>query len=69
MSKIDEMAVKETRLGVVICWGIIIGSLVGLFSGIFWFEMGMSLLFGTSSGLIFGSVSGAIVDNKSKSNV
>jgi len=68
MNQNAEVASKETRLSMYICWGIVIGSIVGLFSGIFWFEMGLSLLFGTAIGLIIGSAIGSIVDNKSKSS-
>lgn len=36
-------------------WGIVVGSLVGLFAGIFWFEMGLSLLAGTAAGIIISA--------------
>ncbi len=47
-----------------VTWGIIIGSIVGLFAGILWFEMGLSLLFGTAAGLIIGTALGSIFGNK-----
>jgi transcriptional regulator with XRE-family HTH domain len=56
----------ESKSPIYISWGITIGSLVGIFTGIYWFEMGLSLLFGTVSGLIIGSIIGTIVDSKSK---
>lgn len=67
MKQNDGTVSKEARLNMYICWGIIIGSIVGLFAGIFWFEMGLSLLFCTALGLIIGSAIGSLLDRKSKS--
>ncbi len=36
--------------------------------GIYWFEMGLSLLFGTAASLIIGTILGTILDRKSKSD-
>ncbi|GAA6151504.1 hypothetical protein [Pseudoteredinibacter isoporae] len=35
-----------------VTWGIVIGSIIGLFAGIFWFEMGLSMLAGVSLGIL-----------------
>jgi len=59
---------KSTILGPCISWGITIGSLVGLFMGIYWFEMGLSLLLGTVSGLMIGTTIGTILDSKSNNS-
>ena len=66
MNQFDETDSSKSHMGLYICWGIIIGSIVGLFAGIFWFEMGLSLLFGTVVGLIIGTAIGSVVENKSK---
>ena len=66
MSQFSATDSGKSNLGLYVCWGIIIGSIVGLFAGIFWFEMGLSLLFGTAIGLIIGTAIGSIVENKSK---
>ena len=61
MSHSNHAVPQESHLGTYITWGIIIGSIIGLFTGIFWFEMGLSLLGGTAFGLIVGTVIGSIV--------
>jgi len=48
-------------------WGIVIGSLVGLFAGIFWFEMGLALLAGTASGIIISAFLAALKPGKQSS--
>ena len=66
MSQKDHLASIKSNLSMYVTWGIIIGSIVGLFAGIFWFEMGLSLLFGTAAGLIIGTALGSIFGNKTK---
>ncbi len=60
------MSQKKATQSIFVTWGIIVGSLAGLFAGIFWFEMGLSLLFGTASGLIIGTTLGSIFGSKTK---
>ena len=66
MSKFDATNSGKSHLGLDVLWGITLGSIVGLFAVIFWFEMGISLLFSTAIGLIIGTAIGSIVENKSK---
>jgi len=66
MSQIDQLTSIKSNLSIYVTWGIIFGSIAGLFAGIFWFEMGLSLLFGTASGLIVGTAFGSIFGNKTK---
>ncbi len=68
MNKNDQLVSEEPRQSKYITWGVIIGSVIGLFTGIFWFEMGVSLLLGTAFGLIVGAAVGSFIDGKSKSN-
>lgn len=36
-------------------WSITLGSLIGMFVGIFWFDMGLSMLAGVSAGIILAA--------------
>lgn len=64
MNQKDHLTSKKSSPGNYLTWGIIMGSAAGLFAGIFWFEMGLSLLFGTASGLIIGTFLGSMFGNK-----
>jgi hypothetical protein len=66
MSQKEQLTSIKSTLSMYVTWGIIIGSIAGLFAGIFWFEMGLSLLFGTAAGLIVGTALGFIFGNKTK---
>lgn len=66
MNQKDHLTSKKSSPGNYLTWGIIMGSAAGLFAGIFWFEMGLSLLFGTAAGLIIGTALGSIFGNKTK---
>ncbi|MEE4244845.1 MAG: hypothetical protein V2I33_05515 [Kangiellaceae bacterium] len=66
MDQSNSIASQSSRIGNYTASGIVIGSLVGLFAGMYWFEMGLSLLVGTASGLIIGTLFGAIVSRAHK---
>lgn len=61
MAEIHQEVPESKRLANYIAGGLVIGSIVGLFAGMFWFEMGLSLLFATSIGLILGVVIGSFL--------
>ena len=66
MNQNNQVKSEKSQIGTYISWCVTIGSLIGLFIGIYWLDMGLSLLFGTVSGLFIGTVIGTIIDNKSK---
>ena len=61
MNQTQQEAPKQARVQIYITFGIVFGSIAGLFAGIFWFEIGLSLLFGVSIGLILGIAVGSIL--------
>lgn len=68
MTEIQQEAPASKRLANYISGGIVIGSIVGLFAGMFWFEMGLSLLFATSVGLILGVVIGSFPSGRTRTS-
>lgn len=65
MDDIRREAAASKRLANFTAGGIVIGSIAGLVAGMFWFEMGLSLLFGTAIGLILGVVIGSVPNARS----
>jgi uncharacterized membrane protein len=55
---------KPTQYVTAVGMGLVLGSAVGIISGIIFNNIGLGIAFGAALGLIFGSVLGIQKDNK-----
>ena len=56
----------ELNMTSFVPYGLLVGVTCGLFGGIFWFEMGLSLLVGTVTGVFIGAVVDSVLKKDAK---